>query len=320
MYRVKILSWKVPGNNQVIGWLRDKGCEVVVEPGWAGMSEAELIKMVDGFDGVICGVEPFTREVIFSLPRLRAICRTGVGFNSIDLEAAKERGAIVTTTPGANRHAVADHTIGLMIMLAHRIPENQQMIVNKKWTRVVGRDVYRKTVGIIGVGAIGKEVALRANGFSMEILGHDIVLDNEFAQSVGLRYTSLEEIMSRSDFIAIHVPYYTTTHYIIGAKELALVKPDAYLINTARGGLVDETALYNALVEKRLKGAALDVAEDEPNFDSPLMTLENVIWTPHVAGITDESRFACLEGAAHNVWGVLSGEEPYHEVRPGAIG
>ncbi len=320
MYRVKILSWKVPENNQVIGWLRDKGCEVVVEPGWPGMSEAELIKMVDDFDGVICGVEPFTREVIFSLPQLKAICRTGVGFNNIDLEAAEERGVIVTTTPGANRHAVADHSIGLMITLAHRIPENQQMVANKKWTRVVGRDMYRKTIGIIGVGAIGKEVAIRAKGFSMELLGYDIVLDEDFAQSVGLRYTSLEEIMSQSDFITIHVPYYALTHHMIGVKELAMVKPDAYLLNTARGGIVDETALYNTLIEKKLKGAALDVAEDEPNFESPLMTLENVIWTPHVAGITDESRMACLVGAAHNVWGVLSGEEPYHQVRPGAIG
>jgi D-3-phosphoglycerate dehydrogenase len=320
MFRVKILSYKAPLDTPVLAWLRENDCEVVVDPGWPGMSEDELIAHVDGFDGVCCGVEPFTRKVIAASPRLKSIARTGVGFNSIDLEAAEDYGVIVTTTPGANRHAVADHTLGFMIMLAHRIPANQQMVANQKWTRVVGKDVYRKTVGIIGVGAIGKEVAKRAAGFNMNLLGFDILRDYTFGAEVGLRYVNLHELMSQSDFITLHVPYYELTHHMIGEAELNLVKPTSYLINTARGGVVDEAALYNVLTNGKMAGAALDVAENEPNFASPLMKLENVIWTPHVAGITDESRLACLEGACRNTLAILTGHGEFHQVKPGAIG
>jgi D-3-phosphoglycerate dehydrogenase len=194
------------------------------------------------------------------------------------------------------------------------------MVVEKKWTRVVGKDVYGKTIGIIGVGNIGKEVAIRARGFGMQLLGNDIVFDYSFAERAGLTYVNLDELMARSDFITMHVPYYNKTHHLVGEKELALIKSTAFFINTARGGVVDEVALYNALLEKRLAGAALDVMENEPDFTNPLLELESVIWTPHVAGITDESRIACLNGACQNSWAVLSGEGEYHQVRPGSIG
>jgi len=284
------------------------------------MSEDEIIELMQGFDAVIPGTEPFTRRVIEHLPGLKTIARSGVGFNSIDVQAAQDNGVIVSTTPGANRHAVADHTLGMMIMLAHLIPQNQQMVTKGQWVRTVGRDVYGKTLGIIGVGAIGKEVAKRARGFDMPILGYDIVQDESFARQYNLRYTNLEEVMGQADFITVHVPYYKATHYLIGAGELALVKPTAYLINTARGGIVDEQALHNALIEKRLAGAGLDVMQDEPNFASPLMQLDNIIWTPHVAGITEESRLACLAAACLNVWNALSGEGQVHQVFPDSVG
>ncbi len=170
------------------------------------------------------------------------------------------------------------------------------------------------------MGAIGKEVATRAKAFGMELLGNDIVFDHDFAQTVGLTYTGLDDLMQRADFITLHVPYYEATHHLVGEHELSLVKPTSYVINTARGGVLDEEALYKALIEDRLTGAALDVAENEPNFASPLMALDRVIWTPHVAGITLESRLACLSGACQNIWGVLSGDGPYHQVLPGAVG
>jgi D-3-phosphoglycerate dehydrogenase len=154
----------------------------------------------------------------------------------------------------------------------------------------------------------------------MEILGNDIVFDEEFARTHELRYVSLEELMARADFITLHVPYYKLTHHLVAEKELALVKPAAYLINTARGGILDEAALYRALVEKRLAGAALDVMEDEPNWESPLFKLDNVIFTPHVAGITEESRHACVSAACTNVWNALSGEGPVSQVFPGSVG
>jgi D-3-phosphoglycerate dehydrogenase len=319
-FRVRILSWSPLGDSPALQDLRDKGVEVVITQTSPGTTEDELIELMRDFDAAIPGVEPFTRKVIESLPRLKIIARSGVGFNSIDVQAAEDNGVVVAITPGANRHAVADHTWGFMIMLAHLIPQNQQVVAEKRWIRLPGRDVYGKTLGIIGVGNIGKEVARRARGFDMEVLGYDIVQDESFARTNELRYTSLEEIMSRADFITLHVPYYKLTRHMVSHKELALVKPTAYLINTARGGILDEDALYRALVEKRLAGAALDVMEDEPNFGSPLMQLENVIWTPHVAGITEESRQACVAGACRNVWNALTGEGPIvSAVHPGDV-
>ncbi len=320
MYRVKILSWKVPEDNPSVMWLRARGCEVVIDPGWPGITEDELVAKLEGVHAVGCGTEPFTRRVLERLPHLKTIARTGVGFNSIDLVAAQERDVAVTITPGANRHAVADHVFGFMLMLAHRLPENQAMVAAQKWTRVVGRDVFGATLGIIGVGAIGREVARRSAGFSMPLLGYDIAPDEAHAHESGLRYVELDELMRRADFITLHVPYYAGTHHLVGARELALAKPTSYVINTARGGVLDEDALHRALVEKRLAGAALDVAENEPNFASPLMGLPSVIWTPHVAGITHESRLACLAGACENIWAVLGGEGEFERILPGAVG
>ncbi len=310
----------MPEDNPSLEWLRARGCEVVVDPALPGIREDELIARLEGVHAVGCGTEPFTRRVLDSLPELKTIARTGVGFNSIDLVAARERGVAVTITPGANRHAVADHVFAFILMLAHRLPENQATVAAKKWTRTVGRDVFGATLGIIGVGAIGREVTRRAAGFSMPVLGYDIAPDAAFAHESGLHFVELDELMHRSDFITLHVPYYAGTHHLVGARELALVRPAAYLINTARGGVLDEEALYQALVEKRLAGAALDVAENEPNFASPLMGLGNVIWTPHVAGITHESRLACLAQACENIWAVLSGEGEFEAVLPGAVG
>lgn len=319
-FRVHVLSWSPVKDSPPLQELRDKGVEIVITQTTAGTTEDELIELMKDFDATIPGVEPFTRRVIEHLPRLKIISRSGVGFNSIDVQAAEDNGVIVATTPGANRHAVADHAWGFMIMMAHLIPQNQKVVAEKRWVRLPGRDIYGKTLGIIGVGAIGKEVARRAKGFDMEVLGYDIVQDENFARTHELRYTKLEELMSRSDFITLHVPYHPPTHHMIGERELALVKPTAYFLNTARGGIVDEDALYRALVEKRLAGAALDVMEIEPDFTSPLMSLENVIWTPHVAGITEESRLACLSGACLNVWNALTGEGPVSAVHPGDVG
>jgi phosphoglycerate dehydrogenase-like enzyme len=320
MFNLMVLSWNVPLDNPNLVWLREQGCNITVKPGYPGISEDQLIEHVgQETDGVICGVEPFTRYVIERLPRLKSIARTGVGFDSIDVQAAEDNGKIVTTTPGANRHAVADHALTFMLMLTRLIPANQKMVAEGKWTRVVGWDAYAKTLGIIGVGAIGKELARRSLGFDMPLLGYDIEPDYAFAEKYNLKYVGLDELMAKSDFVSVHLPYYPDTHHIIAAREIALMKPTAYLINTARGGIIDEDALYQALIEKRLRGAALDVCEDEPNFASPLLQLDNVLWTPHVAGITLESRLACLAGACRNSWGVLSNKSDFYQIKPGML-
>lgn len=320
-FRLRILSWSPVSENPAIDELRAKGVEVVITRTTVNTTEDELIELLQDFDASIPGTEPFTRRVIESLPRLKTVARSGVGFNSIDLEAAEERGVVVSITPGANRHAVADHAMGFIIMLAHRMPLNQKMVAEGKWQRMPGLDVYGKTLGIIGVGAIGKEVARRAQGFNMTLLGYDIAPDAKFATAHSLSYTTLPELLRRSDFVTIHVPYYKLTHHMIGASELALMKPTAYLLNTARGGIIDENALYRTLAAQQIAGAALDVMEREPDFSSPLLTLDNIIWTPHVAGITEESRKACIAGACQNVWNALTGEAPVNKaVHPGDIG
>jgi phosphoglycerate dehydrogenase-like enzyme len=312
-YKVRILGWTPPpADSPAIVELREKGALVEIVKTSPLLTEAELIELTQDWDAVIVGMEPFTRRVIESLPRLKTIARTGVGYNTIDVVAAHERGVAVTITPGANRHAVADHAIALILMLSHKMRQNQQQVAEKRWLRVIGNDFYGKTLGIIGVGAIGKEVARRAQGFDVKVLGYDLVLDADFAQRYNLEYTTLPDLLSRSDFITMHVPSTPATYHLIGADELALVKPTAYLINTARGEVLDETALYAALTEKRLAGAGLDVMENEPNFDSPLLELDNVICTPHVAGVTEESRQACLTAACHNVWNFLTGQGEVH--------
>lgn len=320
-YRLRILSWTPVSENPAIDELRERGVEVVITRTSAKTTEDELIELLQDFDAVIPGTEPFTRRVIESLPRLKTIARSGVGFNSIDVQAAEERGVVVSITPGANRHAVADHAFGFMIMLARLMPQNQRNVAQGNWQRIPGRDVYGKTLGIVGVGHIGKEMAKRASGFDMKLLGYDIVQDENFAQKYDLSYVDLDEILTTADFVTLHLPYYSATHHLIGERELSMLKPTGYLINTARGGIVDEKALYQALLEKKLAGAALDVMENEPDFSNPLLQLDNVIWTPHVAGITEESRNACIAGACYNVWNALTKDAPVNkQVHPGDIG
>jgi D-3-phosphoglycerate dehydrogenase len=265
------------------------GCEIVDNPLGRPLKEDELIPLLKNVDGIVAGLDEYSRKAILSTNKLKVISRYGVGVDNIDLEAAKERGILVVNTPEVNTQAVADLTFGLILSVCRKIPKAHFSTQKGNWGRLIGRGVYNKSLGIIGLGRIGKAVAERARGFSMEILAFDIKIQETPRETPGIRFLPLEELLAKGDFITLHCDLNPGSKGIIGAEELSLMKKTAYLINTARGGLIDENALYEALRDGKIAGAALDAFQDEPPVNSPLLTLDNIITTPHIGSYTHEA-------------------------------
>jgi len=300
--------------------LKREGIEFKREQDHQGdWSEEEIIAALEGYQGMILGAdEPMTRKVLFALPRLKVLSRHGVGFDNIDIAAATERGIVVAITAGANDDAVADLTMGLIISVARSIPYFDRFIrCGEFWKRKPGNDVYGKTLGLVGMGRIGKSVARRAWGFDMKILAYDLVKDENYAARYGIEYLPLEQVLERSDFVSIHLPSSAQTAKFIGEREFKRMKPSAYFINTSRGSVVDEAALIRALKEGWIAGAGLDVFENEPPAqDHPLFALENVVLTPHVGGASLAAMRAMSLDSATNAIRVLRGEPPSAMVNP----
>jgi D-3-phosphoglycerate dehydrogenase len=272
-------------------------------------TEAQLLAVVADLHAIIVGNDPLTLRVIEAAHQLKVISKYGAGVNNIAVEAATQHGIVVTYAP--NQDAVADLTFGLMLSLARRICAADRRLRAGEWPRTVGGDVWRKTLGVVGTGRIGKAVIKRARGFEMEVLAHDIGPDPQAARELGFGYVPLDALLERSDFVTLHVPLTDETCGLVGRREIGLMKPGAYLINTARGGIVDEDALYEALRAGRLAGAALDAhAQEPPARGNPLLALDNLIVTPHMGADTR----ACLREmdliAVENVLRVLRGEAP----------
>jgi len=309
--RILITSIFLKAGDDVDRYIRAQGMETVYRPWHGGRTEEELIGLLQRIDGAIVSTDPFTARVIQAADRLKVISRTGVGYDAVDVPAATARGVIVTTTPGVNRHAVADWALALMLCCARKVPENLAEVRQGAWTRYEGMDLDGKTLGVVGLGTIGKEVAKRAKAFGMRLLAFDLVQDLPFAEGQGIAYVSLEELLRQSDFVSIHCFLNAATRHLINAERLALMKPTAFLVNTARGGIVDTEALYQALRAKRIAGAGLDVFEGEPlRADSPLRALENVYLSPHCAGSTADARERSGTMAAENLVRALRGERP----------
>ncbi len=288
--------------------LQDYGLEIIrVKQPVTG--ENDLLGQLDDVVAIITGLEPVTGKVINSAPRLRVIVKHGIGVDNIDLDAAKEKGVIVANSPGTNREAVADLVFGLMLSLARKIPQSDRQVREGKWPKVFGQSVWGKTLGIIGLGVIGKSVAQRAKGFNMKVLAFDKYWDEEFASANGIIRSEVDEILKESDFVTLHVPLMEETRNLIGEKQLSIMKPTAYLINAARGGVVDEDALYKALKEGRIAGAGIDVFSTEPPTQSPLLGLQNVILTPHMGGFTDGALSMTSEFVSQVVVDALKGRE-----------
>ncbi|MDN5346560.1 MAG: D-3-phosphoglycerate dehydrogenase / 2-oxoglutarate reductase [Clostridia bacterium] len=294
--------------------LRQSGVEVEVR---AKMAKEELLEVVGGFEGLIVrSATKVTREVIEAGRRLKIIGRAGVGTDNIDVEAATERGIIVVNAPEGNTIAAAEHTIGMLLALARNIPQANQTLKQGRWekNKFTGIELRGKTLGIIGLGKIGSEVAKRARAMGMEVRGYDPYISEEHAARLGVVLGSLEEVLSGADFLTLHVPLVPETRYIINSETIKIMKPGARLLNIARGGLVDEAALYQALKEGRLAGAALDVFEKEPITESPLFELETVIVTPHLGASTEEAQVAVAIEVAQDFIRYAQGQPVHNAV------
>ncbi|SMB97247.1 D-3-phosphoglycerate dehydrogenase [Thermanaeromonas toyohensis ToBE] len=297
-------------------------CQIVPNP-WPGkkLKEAEMLSLVGNVDGIICGEDELTERVIAAAPQLKVISKFGVGVDKIDVAAATRRKIAVCNTPGANSESVADMTFCLLLGAARRIALADRQVRQGLWEPIVGLELWKKTLGIIGLGKIGKAVARRAKGFEMRILAYDTCPDIDFIQKEGIELVTLKELLSRADFISLHLPATPETKGLIGAEELALIKPGAILVNTARGDIIDEAALYTALKEGKLSGAGLDVfAEEPPNPSSSLFELPQVVVSPHSGAHTVEAIDRMGVMAAQNLVKVLKGEPPLAIVNPEVLG
>ncbi|WP_200962436.1 phosphoglycerate dehydrogenase [Paenibacillus sp. Soil750] len=274
------------GNSQPIDMLREHGCELILNPYGRIMNKQEMVALIKEVDAVIVGVDPIDQEVLDHASKLKVISKYGVGTDNIDLNYARERGIPVTVTAGANKDAVADYTIALMLAAARRMLPIDKACRQLNWNKITSVDVWGKTLGLIGLGAIGKGVAARARGFNMNILAYDLIQDEAYAAEHQIDYVGLNELLSTADFISLHLPLTEQTHHLIGAKELASMKETAVIVNTARGGLIDEQALLAALQENRIWGAGMDVFEQEPPENKGFLELDNLIIGSHCAAST----------------------------------
>lgn len=271
-------------SNEPIEVLEQHGIQLIQLP--ADIQEEAFIAAVQEADAAIVAFNTISPNVLARAPRLKIVCKHGVGVDNIDLEAARKSGVWVTNVPNTNKHAVADFTFALMLSLARQIPAANELTKKGEWPRIFGSDVYGKTVGIIGLGNIGKEVARRSRGFDMKILAFDPYPDHSFAEKHDVSFVSLEELLAKSDFVTLHIALTEQTENCIGRKELNLMKKSAYLIHASRGGIVNEDALYDVLRDGSIAGAALDVFEQEPAREHLLFGLPNLIATSHIAGYT----------------------------------
>ena len=299
--------------------LKSAGITIADNPHLAAgknLKEAQLVPLIKGIDGILVGEDDVTQKVIEAADRLKVISKNGVGVNQIDIAAATQKGVVVTNTPGANSNAVADLTFGLMLSTARRIPFAHNATRQGKWDKFFGTELWRKTLGIVGTGYVGKGVARRARGFEMRTLGYDLVQDAAFAKEVGLTYVSLERIFREADFVTLHLPLTKETEAIVSREHLRMMKRTAYLVNIARGGVVRSSDLYDALLKKELAGAAVDVFEEEPPIGNPLLTLDNVVTTSHIGAFTWESMENMGSIAAQNIIDVVQGRRPAFPVNP----
>lgn len=294
--------------NEAYEFLSNSGCAV------KKISPDELPAHFATADGIIAGLESYTPEILNQFACLKVISRYGVGYDSVDLAAAKARDIKVTFTPGANNDAVADLAIALMLASARSISLSHRNLKNGKLVRPTGFQMWQKTLGVIGTGKIGKGVIMRAKGFSMRILCYDVYPDRKFADAYGAIYCDMDTLLRESDFITLHTPLLDSTKHMIDSAAIGKMKSSAILVNTARGGLIDEEALYDALLNNRIAAAGLDVTECEPTYSSPLLNLDNCIITPHSGAVTYDAVDAMSMMASRNLIEILTTGKCANEV------
>jgi len=299
--------------------LQDKGYEVSVYQGDEMIPRAELLESVKGCDAILPLLTDKMDAEVFEAagPQLKVVANYAVGFDNINLEDAKKHNVFTTNTPDVLTETVAEHAFGLILSIAQRITEGDRFTRAGKYhgwkpMLMLGNDVSHKTLGVLGLGRIGSRVAHHgAKGFDMNVIYYDVKRNEAFEKEYGAEFVAdPEELLKRADFISVHVPLLPTTKHLINAERLKMMKPTAYLVNTSRGPVIDEAALVDALKNKVIRGAGLDVFENEPRLTPGLADLENIILTPHAASATEETRAKMSEVAALNIIDALEGGRP----------
>lgn len=313
---------ELPGNALP---LLEAAAAVHLWPEEAPPPHAEIVRRAADVDALLTMLtDRIDVEVLNAGRRLRVVSNMAVGYDNIDVSAATARGILVTNTPGVLTETTADMAFALLLAAARRVVEGDRLAKTGGWKTwhpsfLLGHDVHGAVLGIVGLGQIGLALARRARGFNMRLLYCDIVRRSEAEKELGLEYVDLDRLLSQSDFVSIHVFLDGQSHHLIGERELALMKPAAILVNTSRGPVVDQHALYLALKEGRIAAAGLDVTEIEPiPLDDPLLTLSNVVITPHISSASVATREKMARMAVENVVAVLQGERPPHCVNPEA--
>ena len=295
--------------------LEEQVGQVIYNPTGKPLTSAELAKLLPGMDGYIAGLDGIDAEALKTADRLKVIARYGVGVDNVDLAAAQGKGIVVTNTPGANSVSVAELALGLILALARQIPEAVEAVHQGKWPRYSGISLEGKTIGILGLGAIGKQLARRLAGFDCKILAYDPFADNAFVKDNHIVLSALDSVIEESDFISLHLPLLPETRGMVNDTFLNKMKKGSYLVNTSRGEIVDETALLKALQSGHLKGAGLDAFSVEPpDPKSPLLALPQVIATPHLGAQTDGATSNMGWLAMRDCLTVLQNEEPAFRV------
>lgn len=268
---------------EVLALFQEHGIEPVFNPFNEIMTEEQLKEALTDMDGLIVGVDPVTEAVINAAQNLKAIAKYGVGIDNIDTEAAAARNIPITRTVGANSSSVADYSFALLMAVARRVVEIDKGCKNDDWSKKIALDVFGKKIGVLGLGAIGRGMVKRAQGFDMEVYGYDIFKDEDYLRDNNVKFVDIETMVKECDFISIHMPLTDETHHMFNRELLEQAKSNLVIINTARGGIVDEEALYDLIKDGKIYGAGIDAFEQEPARDSKLLTLENVVVGSHTA-------------------------------------
>ena len=287
--------------------LKKHGFEIINNPYGRKLTEDEVIELGKDCIGIVAGVEPLTKRVMDALPQLKCISRVGVGMDSVDLEYAKQKGIIVVNTPDGPTRSVAEMTIALSFSLLRRIPQADSNIKNGIWKKEIGNLLFGRKIGIVGLGRIGKMVAMMFKNIGNEVIGFDLFPNENWANENQIRLVSLDTLMSNADIISLHVPPNKDKKPILGAQQLTKMKRTSFLINAARGGVVDEQVLFDLLKKKKIAGAAIDVFNEEP-YNGPFTGLDNVVLTPHLGSYAAEGKLQMEIDAVNNLINVLKNE------------
>lgn len=289
-------------SDEPVKMLEDAGCEVIRSPFNLPLKPGDLATIIKGMDAVIVQNDVVDKAALDAADKLKIVVMHGIGLDLIDLAYAKEKGIYVTNLPGVNADSVAEVALGFMLALNRRINESERVLRDGHWKMFIGEDLAGKKLGIIGLGAIGKALATKAKALGMDVVANNRSKDYEFAEKLGIKYVSVEEMLPMCDFISLNTPRTPETYHMFNKERLYKMKKGAFLINVSRGGLIDEDALYEAIKDGHLAGAGLDVFEKEPiPMDSKLFELPNCIMTPHIAGQCKQSLMRSSVQAATKV-------------------